>query len=94
MFFVSCSIGELAKAVLGSLSWWCDGGVRRASRLTNSATIQAYIQRFELAHPNIYLMYELLEHMKEPILQIQSCRSTMIRGNQGCLRGVPVRIQY
>jgi hypothetical protein len=34
-----------------------------------------------LVHPNIHLIYELLEHMKGPILQIQSCRISMAQGN-------------
>ena len=29
--------------------------------MTSSATTQAQIQGFELAHPNIYPIYELLE---------------------------------
>ena len=41
---------------------WC--GYRRASRLTNSATTQAQIQGFELAHPNIYPTYELKLKLK------------------------------
>ena len=36
--------------------------------LTNSATTQAHIQDFELVHPNIYPIYELLEHVN-PNLQ-------------------------
>ena len=55
-----CVIKEagLTSVVLESLPWWC--GCGRAGGLTNSATIQG----FELAHPNIYPMYELLEHVK------------------------------
>jgi hypothetical protein len=34
-----------------------------------------------LAHPNIYPIYELLEHAKEPALQIQSHRISMTQGN-------------
>jgi hypothetical protein len=60
-------LGKLAKTVLESLPWWC--GYRRAVGLTNLATTQAQIQSFELAHPNIYLIYELLEHMKGLVLQ-------------------------
>ena len=55
----AAALGELARAVLESSPWWC--GCRRAGRLTNSATTQAQIQGFELAHPNIYPTYELQE---------------------------------
>ena len=48
----------------------CETG--RAVRLTNSVTTQAQIQDFELAHPNIYPICELLEHVKGQALQIQS----------------------
>ena len=54
---------------------------RRADGLTNSTTTQTQIQHFELFHPNIYSIYELLEHVKGPVLQIQSCRISMTQGN-------------
>ena len=44
--------------------------------LTNSVTTQTQIQGFELAYPNIYFICELLEYVKGPVLQIQSCRIT------------------
>lgn len=65
----------------------------RAGWLTNSATTQAQIQGLELTHPNIYLRHELLECVKEPILQIQSCRITMTQGTTEYLKGIPVRIK-
>jgi hypothetical protein len=34
-----------------------------------------------LAHTNIYPIYELLEHMKGLVLQIQSYRISMTQGN-------------
>lgn len=37
--------------VLMNCPWWC--GCRRPGRLTDLATMQALIQGFELAHPNI-----------------------------------------
>lgn len=37
--------------------------------LTILAIIQAYIQYFELVHPNIYFIYKLLMCMEEPVLQ-------------------------
>ena len=49
-----------------SLAWWYTH--RIASRLTSSATIQAQIQGFESAHPNLYLIYDMLEHVKEPVV--------------------------
>jgi hypothetical protein len=42
---------------------------------------QAQIQGLELIHPNIYLIYEFLEHMKGLVLQKQSCRISMAQGN-------------
>ena len=54
---------------------------RRASRLTSSDTSQAQIQGFELAHPNIYPINELLECMKGLVLQIQNYRISMTQGN-------------
>lgn len=41
--------------------------------MNSSATTQAQIQGSELAHPNIYPVYALLERVKGPVLQIQSC---------------------
>ena len=51
------------------------------SRLTSSDTSQAQIQGFELAHPNIYPIDELLKYMKGPVLQIQNYRMSMTQGN-------------
>lgn len=42
---------------------------RSAGRLRNSASTQTQIQGSELSQPNIYLVYELLVHMKGPVLQ-------------------------
>jgi len=36
---------------------------------------------FELAHPSIYPICELLEHMKGQVLQIQSYKDLMSQGN-------------
>ena len=49
--------------------------------MTNSATTLASTQGFELAYPNICPIYELLKHVKGPLLQIQSCRISMTQGN-------------
>jgi hypothetical protein len=49
--------------------------------MTSSTTTQAPIQGFELTHPNIYPIYELLESVKDPVLQSQSCRISRTQGN-------------
>ena len=49
----------------------------KAGRLTSSATTQAQIQGFELAQPNIHPICELLECVKGPVPEIQSCRIFM-----------------
>jgi hypothetical protein len=60
---------------------------RRPGGLINSATTQAHIQGFELADPNIYLIYELLERVKWLVLKIQSCRISMTQGNNKVTKG-------
>ena len=67
--------------VLESWPWWC--GCRRAHELTNSAATQAQTQGFELVHPNIYPIHELLEHLKGLVLQIPSYRISMTQDNKG-----------
>ena len=62
---------------------WRRCGCGRTGWLTSSAAAQAQIQGLELAHLNIYLIYELLECMTGPNLQIQSCRNSM---TQDCNR--------
>ena len=52
-------------------------GYKKVGGLINSATFQAQIQGFELAHPNIYPIYELLECVKGLVLQNQSCRTSV-----------------
>jgi hypothetical protein len=42
-----------------------------------------------LGHPNIYPIYDLLEHMKGLVLQIQSCRISMKQGNNGIAERSP-----
>jgi hypothetical protein len=56
------------RAVMESSPWWC--GYRRAQ-----------IQDFELAHPKIYTTYELLEHLKGPVLQIPNYRISEAQDN-------------
>jgi hypothetical protein len=55
---------------------WSECG--RAVRLTSSEASEAQIQGFELAHLNTY---ELLEHMKGPVPQVQSYRISMTQGD-------------
>ena len=57
-------------------------GLGRANGLTRSNTSQAQIQDFELAHPNIYPIDELLEYMKGLVLQIQTHRVSMTYSNK------------
>ena len=58
--------------------------------LTSSDTSQAQIQGFELAHPNIYPINELLECMKGLVLQIQNPRVSMTQGNNRLSKRSPV----
>ena len=39
------------------------------------------MEGFESAHPIIYIICELLERVKGPVLQPQSCRISMTQGN-------------
>lgn len=39
--------------------------------LTNLVAIWVRIQQIELIHPNIYSIYEFLERVEDPVLQIQ-----------------------
>ncbi|KAL6040919.1 hypothetical protein STEG23_037895 [Scotinomys teguina] len=55
-----------------------DGGT---GWLTNSATTQVQNLGYELAHHNIYLICDLLEHVKGLVLQIQSCSIYMTQGD-------------
>ena len=84
---LAVALGELIGEELESLPWWC--GFGRAGWPTNSATIQAQNQGFELPHPNIYPIYELPEFMKEPVLQIQSFRISMTQGNNSISKSSP-----
>ena len=46
-----------------------------------------------MVSPNIYPIYELLESVKEPVLQIQSCRISTAQGSNVIYpTGVPVRV--
>lgn len=67
-------------AVLKILFWLC--GHRWSGKQINSATSQVQIQRFELAHLNIYLIYDMLDCIKGTILQILQYRISMTQDNR------------
>jgi hypothetical protein len=71
---------------------WASPERRRASGLTSSNTFQ--IQGFELVHPNICPMDELLECMKGLSYRSKTTGSPWHRAMTGHQGGVPVRIQY
>ena len=50
------SAGELTLVVQAQKTWWAD-------QYSGSHTTKAQIQGFELSHPNIYPIYELLEQV-------------------------------
>ena len=47
---------------------------------TTRTAVQAQTQRYELACPNIHPIYDLLEYVKGPDPQIQSCRISTTQG--------------
>lgn len=52
--------------------------------MTNSATSKAQIQDFVLSHPNIYLIYDPLEHWNERASPSDTkLRMPMTQGNSG-----------
>jgi hypothetical protein len=55
--------------------------VRKANKLTSSATTSALIQGSELAHPEISIIYKWLGRMKGPDLLFQSFRFSMTQGS-------------
>jgi hypothetical protein len=73
-------VRKLALVVWAQESWQTD----------NPAT-QLQIQGFELAHLNIYSIYELLDFVKGLALQIQSCRISMTQGNNRISKRSPGR---
>ncbi|XP_057648168.1 annexin A13 [Chionomys nivalis] len=60
--------------------------------MTNPATTQTLNQGYELVHPNICPIYDLLEHMKRQVLQTQG--SPRHRTTAEYPRGLPVKAQY
>jgi hypothetical protein len=81
------ALGGLGRAVPESLPWWCR--YERASGLTSSAATQAQIQDFELAHPKIYIIYELLGITKGLVLLIQNYRISMTQSNNRMTKRSP-----
>lgn len=65
---MAVTLNELTRVMLENSSLCC--GCRRAHWLTSSYTFQVQILGFQLAHPNIYPIDDLLEHVKGPVLQI------------------------
>jgi hypothetical protein len=60
----------------------CENRSRKlAGEPPRSDASQAQIQGFELAHPNIYPIDELLEGVKGPVPQIQNYKISMTQGN-------------
>lgn len=81
----------LSWAAQSGWPWWLR--CKRAGRLTNSVTTQSQTKGFELAHPSIYHIWELLEQVKGPVPQNQSFRSSMTQVKRISERS-PLRIQY
>jgi hypothetical protein len=75
------SVVELALVLWLLERWPRRHDLGRARGLTISATTQAKVWGFELAHPNFYPSHELLEHLKCQVLQIQSCSISMAQVN-------------
>lgn len=75
-------IGEWAWSLIWPVQesglWWPGHG--RAGRLTNSTIMQAQIQGIEMAQPNIFPIYQGLEHMERPVLWIQRCTIPVTQG--------------
>jgi hypothetical protein len=78
------STGELALVVQ----------IRENQQADMLSITHAQIHGFGLAHPKIYIICELLGHMKGPVLLIQRCRIPMTQqGNNRITQRSPVRIQ-
>lgn len=62
-------------------SWYHTSPIGDGPRSLDSATIQLHIHVFELAHPQIYPIYDLLEYMKRLVLRESSCGVRTTQGN-------------
>lgn len=67
----------------GSAPKW---GLSQWPRLSSSATTETYILGLGLAHPNIYPIYDLLQHIEGLVLQNVSHTISMIWGNKRMFR--------
>ena len=65
---------------------------RKTGKLTNSDISQAQIQGFELVTPVSYPIYELLEGMKGPVLQIQNYRISTTQDDNRMLEWSPSKV--
>ncbi|KAL6053895.1 hypothetical protein STEG23_003722 [Scotinomys teguina] len=105
--FISCSKWHccnppLVKTVEQSWPWCCE--CQRARSVGPRAELPLLLvdccvgwaqnQGHELAHPNIHPMYQLLEHVKGPDLQIESFRISTTQNNNRIAKRIPVRAQY
>lgn len=75
----AAALGELVWTVLDSLAWLYE--CEMAGGLRSSAATCAQIQGFNLIHLNIYPSSELLDYVKDQVLQIQSYRISMTHVN-------------
>lgn len=57
--------------------------------MTSSDISHLQIQGSELAHPNIYSIDELLEHINGLVLQVQNFKLPMTQGNNRISRRYP-----
>jgi hypothetical protein len=57
--------------------------------MNNSGATEA-----QIVCPNFYPIYELLEHVKRPVLWTQSSRISMTQGNNRMSERITERIQY
>jgi hypothetical protein len=80
-------IENVLYSILDKISTTLDG-------LTSSATTQAQTQGFELVHPNICPIHELLEPVKRLVLQIQSYRISMTQDNHWISERSPCEDPY
>ena len=76
-FLLQASLSELGNAGerAQKVQW------EKVAGLTNTDTSQSQNHGYELAHPNIHFIYELLEHMKRINLQTENCRISMTQDN-------------
>ena len=93
---MTAALGRVAPTLPAAALWRVDPALRPSSTVeltlivwmqgswqTNQLSYNpGPIQNYELTYPSIHPIYELLEHEKWLILQIQSCRISMTQGNR------------